>query len=66
MVYFLGFSLTKRTQAVVDERAECSSWLAISSVVPQGSVLSPLFTFSINDICFSLKYSQRTIFPDDT
>ena len=59
--------LTDRTQAVVDEGGGCSSWLATSSGVPQGSVLGPLlFTLFINDICSSLKYSQHMIFADNT
>ena len=61
------FYLANRTQAVVGEGADCSSWLSTSSVVLQGSVLSPhLFTLSIFDICSSLKYSQNMIFADDT
>ena len=64
--------LTDRTQAVVDEGGGgggggCSSWLATSSGMPQGSVLGPiLFTLFINDICSSLKYFQHMIFADDT
>ena len=76
-LHALGFSntalswvfsyLTGRTQFVLDERGECSDWLATTSGVPQDSVLGPLlFTLFINDICFSLKFSQYMIFADDT
>ena len=34
---------------------------------PQNAVLDPLlFTLFINDICFSLMFSQQMIFADDT
>ena len=60
------FYLTDRTQAVVDEGGECSSWLTTSLGVLQGSVLGPLlFTLFINNICSSLKHSQHMIFADD-
>ena len=52
--------LTSRT-------GRCSSWLATSSGMPQGLVLSPLlFTLFINNICSSLKFYQYMIFADDT
>lgn len=54
-----------RTQAVV-LGGYTSSWMVISSGVPQGSLLGPLlFVMFINDIGTCFKYSKFQLFADD-
>lgn len=57
--------LTERAQSVLNDGIY-SSYIAISSGVPQGSILGPiLFSMYINDLPEVLKYCKLHIFADD-
>ena len=63
--WFRGF-LTPRSQRVVVNGSH-SGWLPVTSGVPQGSVLGPLFSqfMSINDIYDAVFHSTTKLFADD-
>jgi len=57
--------LTYRHQSVVIN-AQFSSWLPVTSGVPQGSILGPLlFLLYINDISTIISHSKVKLFADD-
>ena len=58
--------ITDRKQRVIVD-GEVSSWLPVTSGVPQGSILGPLlFIIYINDLPSILKSSTPYLFADDT
>ena len=57
--------LTERYQRVVLNGVH-SDWYAVTSGVPQGSILGPtLFIMYINDVLSSIQYSELLLFADD-
>ena len=57
--------LSDRYQRVVIKGVH-SDWFAVTSGVPQGSILGPtLFMMYINDVLSSIKYSELLLFADD-
>ena len=57
--------LTGRKQQVVMEGAK-SSWLSVTSGVPQGSILGPLlFLLYINDMPDVVSFCSISLFADD-
>ena len=62
--WFKAFLSDRRQRVVVN--GQFSSWLPVTSGVPQGSVLGPLlFLLYINDISTVVSYSKVKLFADD-
>ena len=64
IIKWISNFLINRYQMVVVNGAS-SSPLAVTSGVPQGSVLGPLFLVYVNDIGGSLRHSSIILFADD-
>ena len=65
LLKWINSYLTKRQQRVVME-GKSSSWLEVTSGVPQGSILGPLlFIFYTNDMPLKLRHSTIELFADD-
>ena len=64
IIKWISNFLSNRYQMVVVNGAS-SSPLAVTSGVPQGSVLGPLFLVYVNDIGGSLRHSSISLFADD-
>ena len=65
LLSWLKSYLTGRKQQVVIEGAK-SSWLSVTSGVPQGSILSPLlFLLYINDMPDVVSFCSISLFADD-
>ena len=61
----LKYYLTGRKQQVVKEGAK-STWLSVTSGVPQGSILCPLlFLIYINDMLDVVPFCSISLFADD-
>jgi len=59
-----GFLIARRQRVVIN--GEFSSWIPVTSGVPQGSVLRPLyFIIYINDISSVVSNSTVKLFADD-
>ena len=66
LLKWLNSYLTNRQQRVVLE-GKSSSWLEVTSGVPQGSILGPLlFILDINDMPLKLRHSTIALFADDS
>ena len=66
LLKWLNSYLTNRQQRVVLE-GKSSSWLELTSGVPQGSILGPLlFILYINDMPLKLRHSTIALFADDS
>ena len=66
LLKWLNSYLTNRQQHVV-LKGESSSWLEVTSCVPQGSILGPLlFILYINDMPHKLRHSTIALFADNS
>ena len=64
LIWLKAFLTSRRQRVVVNGRF--SSWLPVTSGVPQGSVLGPLlFLLFINDISSVISHSKVKLFADD-
>lgn len=66
VLWWMHSYLSDRTQSVIDNYRNTSSWRFVEAGVQQGSVLGPLlFSLYVNDIASCLRYSNHHLYADD-